>query len=447
MSEQVYTRLRDMPEELRALVRAQIRAAAGSAPPGGRATYNGVAAEVNKAFSCDEYVLDLSWNVIRDVLGRKPVQGAPFEVKNKPPTHEEAEEQRRTELRDLILESADNLRPVPDHIQATRIEDMGFDTPETMVPLFSDLHYGSKIDRRASGGLAEYNIDIARERLTRWRDGILRFAQMRQIFMKVPNLAAFALGDDFEGHGLMFPAQAIQMEGSVEHQVAGFVVDMTQIILDLTQRFEHCTWHKVSGNHGRVTAQSRQSYGPDNVELWAWQLIAEAVSKQTGGNWVQYAEGGPDKHVSPNGIMSLTGGLVDFHIARPFFLMTDIEGWSFYARHGHKIGGLRRTYTGAYDNKFHMNAIVGEVINFMVKGHLHEAETAEGEVGGEVIQNGCFTGPSLLMLEHNRPVAALPSQEIMFIHPKRRKTQQTRIHLADVSEVRQLEVLNRVPVV
>lgn len=446
MPKKTYTRLRDMPKELRDAVREYIQNISENAPPES-ASYDGVAALVNKAFSNGDYTVDVSRDIVRDVLKRKPVTAQSFEVKEKPPSKEEQEETRRSELRDLILSSANSLRPVPEQIRATRVEDMGFDTPETMVALFSDLHYGSKIDRRASGGLAEYNIDLARERMTRYRDGILRFAQMRQIFMKVPRFVGFALGDDFEGHGLMFPTQSLQMEGSVEQQVAGFVVDMTQVILDLTQRFEHCTWYKVYGNHGRVSDRAKASYGPDNVELWAWQMIAEAVSKQTGGEWTQYADGGPDKYVSPNGIMSLTGGLVDFHIARPFFLMTDIEGWSFYLRHGHKIGGLRRTYTGAYDNKFHMNAIIGEVINFMCKAHLHEAESAEGEIGGEVIQNGCFVGPSLMMLEHNRPVANLPSQEIMFIHPKRRKTQQTRIHLADVDEVRRLEVLNRVPVV
>jgi len=435
-----YTRLRDMPKELATAVRTFIRDSAVNAPPES-ATYDGIARALTLAFTTKQYMVVLSQDVVRDVLKRRSVQGPAVDVQH-PPTREEAEEQRRTELRDLILSNANSLRPVPAHIQATRIEEMGFDTPETMVPLFSDLHYGQRIDRRASGGLAEYNIDLARERLVRWRDGLLRFAQMRQIFMKVPNLAAFALGDDFEGHGLMFPTQSLSMEGSVERQVAGFTVDMTQIILDLTQRFEHCTWYKVYGNHGRVTAQSKQSYGPDNMELWAWQLIAEAVSKQTGGTWKEYGEGA-DKYVSPNGMMSLTGGLVDFHIARPFYLMTDIEGWLFYARHGHKIGGLRRTYTGAYDNKFHWNAIIGKTINFMVKAHLHEAESAEGEIGGEVIQNGCFVGPSLMMLEANRAVANLPSQDVLFLHPKRRKTQQTRIHLADVDEVRQFEVLNR----
>ena len=435
-----YTRLRDMPKELRDSVRAYIVELGNGAPPG-QDNYRYVAEQASQVFSTKDYIIDISMNIVRDVLGRKTVKALPFDVKEKPPTKAEEEETRRTELRYLILENANSIRVVPEHIKTTRVAEMGFDTPESMVALFSDLHYGSRIDRRMTGGIGEYNIDLARERLARWRDGLLRFTQMRQIYMDVPRFYGFALGDDFEGHGLMFGSQGIQMEVSVERQVAGFVVDMTQIILDLTQRFEHSVWYKVRGNHGRVTARDKDSYGPDNMEIWAWELIAEAVSRQTGGNWIEYGDGA-DKYVSPTGMRSLVGGDVDFHIARPFFLMAEIEGRTFYARHGHKIGGLRRTYTGAYENKFHMNAIVGKVINYMVKGHLHTAESAEDELGGEVMQNGCFVGPSPQVLESSRPTANLPSQDMMFIHPVHGKTQQTRIHLATVAEIRDIEVLS-----
>lgn len=436
------TRLRDMPEEDAKQARNHI-AIQGAKEP--RPSYPEIARLTNQHFTDRrDYVLNLSRDVIRDVL-RRGGRGPDISETAAPQTKEEVEATRREDLRSLVLDSANSLRPVPKHIQAVQVDKMGFHTPESMVALFSDLHYGSRVDRRASGGLGEYNIDLARQRLERWRDGVLRFAQMRQVLMKVPTFHGFALGDDFEGHGLIFPTQGIQMEGSAETQVAGFVVDMTQIILDLTQRFEHCVWYKTTGNHGRLSAKAKAAYGPDNMEIWAWELIAEAVSKQTGGKWVDQGGSGANKYISPNGMRSLTGGMVDFHIARPFFLMANIEGWTFYARHGHRIGSLRRTYTGAYDNKFHMNAVVGQIINFMVKGHLHEAETAEGEIGGEVIQNGCFVGPSLLSLEGNRPVANLPSQEIMFLHPRRRKTQQTRIHLADVDEVRQLEIVGGAP--
>lgn len=400
-------------------------------------TFPQIMDDIRKTFNTVAYKVQLPLPTVRDIIrnAKEPIVMAPRVEVVEP----EPEPDRLADLEET-LKNFSPLAKVPDRIRAVRIEDMDFNTPEVAVPLFSDLHYGQKVDRRLSGGIGEYNVDLARERLTRWRDGILRFTQMRQVFMEVNELHAFALGDDMEGHGNMFGTQMLEMQGSIEEQVAMFVVDMTQVILDLTERFEHCTWYKVYGNHGRVTGRAKDSYGPDNVEIWAWEQIAERIGRELGGNWKKYENG---SEVSPAGIKSMVGGKVDFHIARPFFIMAEVLGWTFYARHGHRIGGLTRTYTGALQNKLAMNSIMGEVINYMVKAHLHEAQSLEGEINGEVIQNGCFVGPSPMMLEANRPAANLPSQELLFVHPERGKTQQNRIHLASVDEIRTLEVIGR----
>lgn len=325
------------------------------------------------------------------------------------------------------------LPPVPEHIKAVRLEDMGFDTTQSGVALFSDLHYYSKIDRRASGGLAEYNIDIARERLTRWRDGVLRFTQMSQFSVKLNTLNILALGDDLEGHGQMFQSQALQMSESIIFQIMGFVEDMVGIILSYLERYEHISIVKVPGNHGRTAQRAKGSYTPDNFETIAWELIAERVSHQTGGEWT----------TSDNGTRSLTGGLVDFHIVYGILGFVDIEGWLCAVRHGQGIKGLQATYTGAIDNKLRLNAVIGEVINYYFKAHLHEAQSAEHEIHGEIIQNGSFVGPSLLSIEMSRAAASLPSQEFMLFHPRRGKTHHYRVHLADAADIRHLEVIGR----
>jgi len=123
--------------------------------------------------------------------------------------------------------------------------------------------------------------------------------------------------------------------------------------------------------------------------------------------------------------------------------MAEIEKQLIYARHGHRIGGLNRTYTGAADNKARMNSIVSDkrLINFMFKAHLHEAQEMENEIGGQVIQNGCFVGPSLLSVEGQRASASLPSQEMYLIHPKYGLTHHHRIRLATPDELRQGEMI------
>ncbi len=303
-------------------------------------------------------------------------------------------DEREQQLKNTIEQAAqfiDEHKPlaeVPERIKTTKIEEMGFDTAQESVALFSDLHYGSKIDRRASNGLAEYNIDIARERMTRWRDGILRYTQMNQIWVKLDTLNILALGDDLEGHGEMFQSQSLQMEDSVIFQMMGFVEDMTDIILSYLSRYKKISITKVPGNHGRITKTGRGVYTPENFEPVAWELIAEKVRNKCGGEW----------RVSQNGTRHLEGGLVDFNIVYGAIAFLDVLGWLCAARHGHGIRGLQATYTGAIDNKLRLNAVIGEVINYYFKAHLHEAQSAEHEIRGEIIQNGCFVGPSLLSI-------------------------------------------------
>ncbi len=325
------------------------------------------------------------------------------------------------------------LPPVPEKIRATKAKDMGFKTTQEGVALFSDLHYGSRIDRRASNGLAEYNTDIARYRLARWRNGILRFTQMSQLSVNIDKLNILALGDDLEGHGRMFQSQALQMDDSVVFQLMGFVEDMVEVILSFLQRYRAVSIVKVAGNHGRMADRARGSYTPDNFETVAWELIAERVRNQVGGEW----------HTSDNGTRHLEGGPIEFHIVYGAIGFVDIQGWLCALRHGQGIKGLQATYTGAIDNKLRLNSVIGELINYYFKAHLHEAQAAEHEIRGEIVQNGSFVGPSLLSLEMSRAAANLPSQEFMLFHPKRGKTHHYRIHLAEVDEIRQLEVVGR----
>ena len=320
------------------------------------------------------------------------------------------------------------LPPVPEKIRAVRIEDMGFDTPQEAVALFSDLHYGSRIDPRVTAGLAYYDPDIARLRLERWRDGLLRFTQMDQALIDVDILHLFALGDDVEGHGEMFGSQKLSMAESVGFQVLGFVDLTSSILLDFLSRYKKIKVYKVRGNHGRITAMARNDYPPDNLELLGWSNIADRVRRQTGGDW---SEG-------PNGIRQLEGGLIDFYISPSFMTFVEILGHSFALRHGDRIKGIASTYTGLVDNKYRLNAIVGEVINYYCIAHHHEPQSIESEIGGESMVNGCFVGPSLLSVSMGRPAANIPSQEFFLMHPKHGKTHQHRIRLASKEEMREL---------
>lgn len=329
-------------------------------------------------------------------------------------------QERLAEEGQKFLRDYASLPPVPKKIQAIHIKEMEVGEHKA-VALFSDYHFGSEIDPRVTGGLAEYNMAIARDRLGKWRNAVLRFTQLQQVFCEVNELHLFALGDDFEGHGDMFDTQKLQMEESVFFQYVGFVIDMTEVLMSFLARYKKVYVHKVHGNHGRVAASAKGAYPPDNMELFAWREIQARCEAAAPGRF-------------------------EFDISTSFWRMVELFGkFTFYIRHGHRIKGIGNTYVSALSNKLAMNSVVGEVINYMVKAHLHQSESMEAEIGGMIIQNGCFVGPSLLSVEGQKVAASLPSQEMFFVHPRHGLTDRHTLHLATPEEMRRnIEVWGRV---
>lgn len=320
------------------------------------------------------------------------------------------------------------LPPVPEAINATVVSDMGFSTPQEGVAILSDVHYGSFIDQRVTAGLAYYDEDIADQRIVRWRDGILRFTQQDQTLLKLDVLHLFALGDDIEGHGEMFITQKLSMSDSVGFVTGKYIARMAEVIPAFLSRYKKVIVYKVRGNHGRIAQSAKGDYPPDNLELMAWRNIADRCAQMTGGKW----------RTDPNGVEALLGGQIEFYIYPSIMAFIDIMGYTFVIRHGDGVKGIASTYTGLVDNKLRMNAIVGEVINYYLIAHHHEAQSIENEIGGESMVNGCFVGPSLLSIKMQRPAASIPSQEFFLLHPKHGITNRHRIRLATKEEMRAL---------
>lgn len=350
--------------------------------------------------------------------GQRRSSSPPSATRNE--TRNEAlEAAQKAALGDAVeyIRKTKSLPEVPARILATRVNEMGFDTPQHAVACFSDYHYGSKIDANVMGGIGGYNCDIARERLVLWRNGVLRFSQMMQAMMPVPELHILALGDDVEGNGHMFGSQALQMEKSIYFQFLGFVDDVSEVLVHLLQRYDKIHIYKVFGNHGRIAASKKDSYDPDNVELMAWHLIKERCNASAPGRFT-------------------------WDISESFFMVVDILGWSFLLRHGDGVN-LTSTYTGITHNKLAMNSIMGGPLDYMVIAHHHTASEREEEIDGTSISNGCFVGPSLLALRMRQPRANRPSQELFFVHPTHGVTHKHRIYLASRDEIRKVKRVKR----
>ena len=318
-----------------------------------------------------------------------------------------------------FLETKVPLPAVPKLLHATRVEELDLHEQEA-VGLFSDYHYCEVIDPRATGGIGLYNEELARERLARWRDGTLRFTQMMQCLMPVKHYHLFALGDEFAGHGKMFRSQAFKLSATILFQVVGFVDDMSNVLVDLSQRYERITVYKVYGNHGRIGQAWNDLPQWDNLELLAWSMIRDRV---------RAAGLGEDR--------------IEFHITVSPFVLAEIMGKTFLGTHGETTKPWSPyAASGVYNAKLRTNALLGEVINYWVLGHHHVPYHMERELEGQIRGNGSFSGPGDLAVNKMRE-ANLPSQELFFVHPKYGITHPHRIHLATVEDIRNVHVIGR----
>ena len=293
----------------------------------------------------------------------------------------------------------------------TADKDMGFG-PQHQVAVFSDYHRGEVVDPRETGGLGNYNVDVARERLARWRDGVVRFRQTYRF--DVEKLWIPALGDEVAGHGQIFPAQAYFLGEHWLEQVMGFVTDMEEVLRFFAQSYPEVQVIKVIGNHGRTGTKHNERPFRDNIEPILWSWLKDRLRDV------------------PN---------LNIHIADGFFAVADILGHSFYFTHGEDV----RPYSpyaasGGMNTKLRMNAILGFVINYFVCAHHHQNFEFEKEIGGRFMVNGSFVGPSMLSV-HWLHEANLPSQLIFAVHPKWGVTHRTNLVLAQPEEIRQIEVV------
>jgi len=321
-------------------------------------------------------------------------------------------------LEDRIAEIRATLDPLPaPHPKVlVNVDDedaLGFG-PQVQVALFSDYHRGEVVDPRETGGIGNYNTAIARERFTRWRDGVLRFRQTYRF--PISKLYVPDLGDDIEGHGQIYPAQAFYMDTNLQEQVVGFVADMEDALRLFCQVYPEVEVFHVPGNHGRGSAKRNERPFMDNMEniMWLWLR---------------------DRLVD---VPNLT-----IRVEPSFFVLVDILGWTFYFSHGDDVLPMSPyAKRGGQNTKLRMNAVTGEHINYMCIGHSHTNIELEPEINGRLMVNGAFSGPSMLSVQGMHE-ANLPSQLIFAVHPKWGITNRTNLTLATPEEIRNVTVFGR----
>jgi len=225
---------------------------------------------------------------------------------------------------------------------------------EEYMLLFSDWQYGEKVTATQTGGLAEYNSEIAEKRLGEMVAMVIE-QQKRQ---PLKRLNVSGIGDFLEGHAI-YASQAYHLDKDVVHQAVHGGQLFAQAMRELSQHFEVVNLVSVLGNHGRFDKVSPVMSNMDYMMM-------------------KYAEALLDNQTN-----------VRVTIPETWYALVERFGVKYLLAHGDDMV-LSRDGADKYQRRW--RNLVGD-FSYVLTGHHHEFSLFTG-AGWTTIVNGSLVGPS-----------------------------------------------------
>jgi len=258
--------------------------------------------------------------------------------------------------------------------------------PEAWLLLFSDLHYGLRVNSAEVGGLGEYNQDVAKERveyLSQTIGDIVRYYPNRPKLLVIAFLGDLIDNTILRGNqGQMTDASLIQQIIETVNIISGFIVAMTRF-------FPVVEAYGVPGNHPRLTRNPTDSIPADNFD----NLIY---------SWVQ------------DRLKNIPNVKVEWGIAQHKLLT--IESWKFWLEHGDTVRRwMGIPFYGAKREKNNIEDMLASFNNYadyVVMGHHHVKAHFQG-----IYMNGSFIGGEQYSIGRLRQLE-LPCQVLLGINEK-----------------------------
>lgn len=261
------------------------------------------------------------------------------------------------------------------------------------VPILfgSDWHWGEVVKPSEIGGVNEYNLVIARERLKRLVDTTIDLLTNHMVNPQYPGIV-FALGGDMVS-GNIHEELSETNDVPIMPAVLDLVDHLYWAIKRLKEVFGRVFLPCVAGNHGRSTKKIRAK--EFNYNSYDW-LIYQQLDRM-------FAEDPDVVFFIPDG----TDALVN--IAGHRYLFS--HGCQFRSFGDSMIGSLGPIVRGDH-KKRGRNAQVGQEYDTLVIGHFHQLMQMK-----RVICNGSLVGYSEYAYSNNFGYEP-PQQALWITHPK-----------------------------
>ena len=250
---------------------------------------------------------------------------------------------RFDEVMDILEERLDNFAKIDFTPTPTPIVDGN----NSMIICLSDLHIGQCF----SSSFGKFDSDIAKERLQKYMDELLKVAKLNQ----VSKVYVCMLGDNIS-NSLHKTIEVTNKENVID-QLKLSIEYISSFCKELTEHFEHVYLASTSGNHSRLQAKDLAQHSERLDAFIAWDVCRVLENQDNFHSLL-------DKNID-DGIASI-----------------DIDGKSYLLVHG----DFDATTKSGYMN---LAAMVGFFPDYVLCGHRHFCSYSQDT---KFIQSGSLAG-------------------------------------------------------
>ena len=262
---------------------------------------------------------------------------------------------------------------------------------EHMAVLLSDMHLGSCFTKEDTGGLSEYNIDIAKKRLDTLKNTLLSILERHQHVCDIPELHVFCLGDIVAGMNGVGSWSSNYIDLDIYDQMMEGMAMLRNVIATWSRAFKKIHFYGVFGNHGRAAKRGVQK------DYTNWDKICYEFVRQSMGEYEN----------------------IVWNIPKAWWIQTRILNHNFYMTHGDGIrGSLGVPYYGVERaERLILGLMKNDPPDYMLLGHFHSPAEIQTN-SGRIMLNGSFLGGDMYSLRDLRRKDR--SEQKMFgIHDKK----------------------------
>lgn len=281
--------------------------------------------------------------------------------------------------------------------------------PGVPMTIWSDFHWGERVDEESVGGVNKFNRAVARERMKRLVAGTIDLTINHMVNPKYPGII-ICLGGDMITGGIHDELRETN-DGTVQQSLIEVQGQLIWALGQLADTFGRVFVPAVIGNHGRSSLRPR--FKEKVYESLEWNLYCQLELYFRNDPRIQFfIPGETDAHFSVLGHR--------FHLT---------HGDCLGVKGGDGIIGAIGPIARGATKLGRSEATIGRDFDTLLLAHWH-TYIPRGDAT-PVVVNGCFIGYNEYARLQLRVPYSRPSQSLWFIHEKHGFTAQWPVYLDD----------------